>query len=109
MKPTMHVRLLLKTRATRGTCAFLLRPWFGGFEPSCEGMTTNGPNNKTKTRTSGNVHTFSIDFDDASLLECFLNHPPIEQIRFPLDYIWIWQHRFEDELLQQMYQLKPME
>ena len=35
MKPTMHVRLLLKTNAPRGPRDFLLRPWFGGFEPSC--------------------------------------------------------------------------
>ena len=34
----MHVRLLLKTRATRGLSDFLLRPWFGWFEPSWEGV-----------------------------------------------------------------------
>ena len=79
------------------------------IKSSAEGMTTNGPNNKTKTTTSGNVNSFSIEFDDAPLLECFLNHPPIEQIRFPLDYTWIRQNQFEDELLQQTHQLKPIE
>ena len=34
MKPTMHVRLILKTRATHGPRDFLLHPWFGGFELS---------------------------------------------------------------------------
>jgi transposase InsO family protein len=78
-------------------------------KPSAEGMPINGPNNKTKTKIPGNVNSFSIEFDDAPLLECFLNHPPIEQMRFPLDYNWIRQNQFEDERLQQLQQLKPLE
>jgi transposase InsO family protein len=56
-----------------------------------------------------NAESFSIEIDDSELLDCFLNHPPIEQIRFPLDYEWIRQHQFEDEPLQQLRLNKPLE
>jgi hypothetical protein len=59
------------------------------IKPSAKGTTTNGPSNRKTTMTPGKVNSFSIEFDDTALLECFLNHPPIEQICFPLDYNWI--------------------
>jgi hypothetical protein len=68
-----------------------------------------GPD-KTKNNPTEKVpESFSIEFDDPQLLECFLNHPPIEQMRFPLDYEWIRQNQFDDQQLQQLRQLKPLE
>jgi hypothetical protein len=41
--------------------------------------------------------TFSIELDDPALLDCFLNHPPMEDIPyFPLDYREIQQRQFTD-------------
>jgi hypothetical protein len=66
-------------------------------------MKPNGPKKPKSSSTPGtNVNSFSIEFNDAQLLHCFLNHPPIEHICFPLDYAWIRQHQFEDEKLQEM-------
>jgi hypothetical protein len=79
------------------------------IKPSTKGMTTKGPNNRKTKMTPSNVNSFSIEFDDTPLLEFFLNHPPMEHIYFPLDYNWIQHHQFEDEQLQQLYQLKPLE
>jgi hypothetical protein len=83
----------------------------------------HGPNNVVadafsqvlvKTSTKGfiaprNANLYSIEFDDKQLLDCFLNHLLLKQIRFPLGYAWICQHQLEDEQFQEMQQLKPLE
>jgi hypothetical protein len=78
------------------------------LKPSTEEV--NEPTNKLPhPSTATTAESFSIEFDDPQLLECFLNHPPIEQMRFPLDYEWIRQNQFDDQQLQQLRQLKPLE
>ena len=40
--------------------------------------------------------TFSIDVDDKPLLACFLNHPVLAEIQYPLDYDLIHYRQFLD-------------
>jgi hypothetical protein len=42
-------------------------------------------------------HYFSFHFDDDGLLDCFLNHPPLEEMQFLLDYTIIKHVQFEDK------------
>jgi hypothetical protein len=68
-----------------------------------------GPKNFPNHWNEKILESFSIKFDNPQLLECFLNSPPIEQIRFPLDYEWIRQNQFDNQQLQELKQLKPLE
>jgi putative transposase len=52
---------------------------------------------------------FSFHYDDDDLLECFLNHPPLEEMQYPLNYQLIQQNQFDDEQLQQLRQQRPQE
>ncbi len=54
-------------------------------------------------------HFHSIHFDDDGLLDCFLNHPPLEEMAFPLHYVLLQQHQFEDLQLQALLQQRPLE
>jgi hypothetical protein len=46
--------------------------------------------------------------DDSALLDCFLNHPPLEEIPyFPLEYREIQQRQFADAELNALRQEKP--
>jgi hypothetical protein len=46
---------------------------------------------------------------DKQLLDCYLNHPPLEVMQYPLHYEWIHQHQQLDVQLQQIQQRKPQE
>jgi hypothetical protein len=72
------------------------------MKPSTKGMESNEPKKPKSSSAPGNANSYSIEFDDSLLLDCFLSHPSIEQIRFPLDDAWIHQHQFEDAQLQEM-------
>jgi hypothetical protein len=51
---------------------------------------------------------FSIELDDPALLDCFLNHPPMEDIpSFPLDCRETQQRQFADGDLNALGQEKP--
>jgi hypothetical protein len=53
-------------------------------------------------------NTFAIEMDDPALLDCFLNHPPLEEIPyFPLEYREIQQRQFADDDLNALRQEKP--
>ena len=80
--------------------AFLRIP----LKPSTEEVKP-GPNKLPNNSKKNVSESFSIEFDDPQLLDCFLNHPPIEQMRFILDYEWIRQNQFDDQQLQQLRQL----
>jgi hypothetical protein len=54
-------------------------------------------------------HFHSLHFDDDDLLDCFLNHPPLEEMAFPLHYALLQQHQFEDLQLQALLQRCPLE
>jgi hypothetical protein len=41
--------------------------------------------------------------------DCVLNHPPLEEMRYPLDYGLIRQNQFNDAQLQLLHQQKPFE
>ena len=43
------------------------------------------------------------------MLDCFLNHPPLEEMKFPLDYKLIQRTQFDDEQLQQLRRQRPKE
>jgi hypothetical protein len=44
----------------------------------------------------------SFHNDDDDLLECFLNHPLLEEMHYPLNYQLIQQNQFDDAQLQQL-------
>jgi hypothetical protein len=51
---------------------------------------------------------FSIELDDPALLDCFLNHPPMEDVPyFPLDHREMQQRQFTDGDLNALRQEKP--
>ena len=51
---------------------------------------------------------FAIEMDDPASLECFLNHPPLEEIPcFPLEHREIQQRQFADADLNALRQEKP--
>ena len=52
-------------------------------------------------------HSFSSLIHDPPLVECFLNHPVIEECGFPLDYKLIMERQFEDGKLQKAYKDYP--
>jgi hypothetical protein len=53
-------------------------------------------------------NAFAIEMNDPALLECFLNHPPLEDIpHFPLDHQETQQHQFADADLNALRQEKP--
>jgi putative transposase len=62
---------------------------------------TDGPNPHTDS------HFFSFHFDDDEMLDCFLNHPPLEEMQYPLNYGLIQANQFEDNQLQIMHQQRP--
>jgi hypothetical protein len=45
---------------------------------------------------------FSFHYDDDDMLDCFLNHPPLEEMKYPLDYQLIQQNEFDEKQLQQL-------
>jgi hypothetical protein len=47
--------------------------------------------------------------NDDQLLDCYLNHPPLEVMQYPLHYDWIQQHQQADLELQQIHQRRPQE
>jgi hypothetical protein len=66
-------------------------------------------NSSTSVPPTSDSHFYSFHFDDDDFLECFLNHPPLEEMQYPLDYALIRQNQFEDEALQNLRQQKPEE
>jgi hypothetical protein len=64
-------------------------------------MGSDGPNPSTES------NYFSFHYDDDDMLDCFLNHPPLEEMQYPLDYQLIQQNQFDDEQLQQLRQQRP--
>jgi hypothetical protein len=71
----MHVRLMLKTRATRGPGAchtkFLLCPWFGGFEPSCEITRVKVVAINTTQRKKNPIDSLSNSYESSDALKFF--------------------------------------
>lgn len=65
--------------------------------------------NKYNSVPISESHFFSFHFDDDEMLDCFLNHPPLEEMQYPLDYALIRQNQFEDVALQNLLLTKPAE
>jgi hypothetical protein len=48
--------------------------------------------------THSELNLYSFHFDDDDFLDCFLNHPPLTEMQYPLDY-----QQFDDKQLQLSY------
>jgi transposase InsO family protein len=76
---------------------------------STEGKSTDITNSILGPSVDVESHFFSFHFDDDEMKDCFLNHPPLEEMQYPLDFGLIRQNQFDDAQLQLLHQQKPLE